>query len=109
MGGEEEEEVGRRKKRRSPINMGRLLEKGETVTLWDGGHRSGEGGARQERSCGGSLRGRVCREVGCVCGETQGLLAWVLVEALFSTWMIITQCQLHILPRNCTYAFGIFL
>ena len=41
MGGEEEEEVGRRKKRRSPINMGRPLEKGETVTLWDGGHRSG--------------------------------------------------------------------
>ena len=29
-----------RKKRRSPINMGRLLEKEETVTLWDGGHRS---------------------------------------------------------------------
>ena len=55
MGGKEEEEVGRRKKRRSPINMGRLLEKGETVTLWDGGHRSGEGGAREERSWGGSL------------------------------------------------------
>ena len=101
--------MGRRKKRRSPINMGRPLEKGETVTLWDGGHRSGEGGARQERSCGGSLRGRVCREVGCVCGETQGLLAWVLVEVLFSTWMIITQCQLHILLGNCTYVFGIFL
>ena len=109
MGGEEEEEVGRRKKRRSPINMRRLLEEGETVTLWDGGHRSGEGGARQERSCRGSLRGHVCREVGCVCGETQGLLAWVLVEALFSTWMIITQCQLHILLGNCTYVFGIFL
>ena len=42
MGGmEEEKEVGRRRKRRSPINMGRLLEKEETVTLWDGGHRSG--------------------------------------------------------------------
>ena len=32
---------GRRRKKRSPINMGRLLEKEETVTLWDGGHRSG--------------------------------------------------------------------
>ena len=42
MGGKEEKkEVGRRRKRRSPINMGRLLEKEETVTLWDGGHRSG--------------------------------------------------------------------
>lgn len=40
MGGKEEEEVERRK-RRSLINMGRLLEKEETVTLWDGGHRSG--------------------------------------------------------------------
>ena len=40
MGGEEEE-VGRRRKRRSLINMGKLLEKEETVTLWDGGHRSG--------------------------------------------------------------------
>ena len=39
MGGKEEEEVERRK-RRSLINMGRLLEKEETVTLWDGGHRS---------------------------------------------------------------------
>ena len=47
MGGEEEEEVGRRKKRRSPINMGRLLEKGETVTLWDGGHGCGGGGTRE--------------------------------------------------------------
>ena len=41
MGGEEEEEEVGRRKRRSPINMGRLLEKGETVTLWDGGHTSG--------------------------------------------------------------------
>ena len=40
MGGEEEE-VGRRRKRRSLINMGKLLEKEETVTLWYGGHRSG--------------------------------------------------------------------
>ena len=58
-GGEEEEE-------RSPRNMGRLLEKEETVTLWDGGHRNGEGGAREERSWGGSLSGYMCREVGCM-------------------------------------------
>ena len=36
-----EERKTPRKRRRSPINMGRLLEKEETVTLWDGGHRSG--------------------------------------------------------------------
>ena len=67
------------------------------------------GGAREERSWGGSLSGYVYMEVGCMWWETQGLLAWVLVEALFSTWMIITQCQLHILLGNCTSVFGIFL
>ena len=40
---------------------------------------------------GGSLSGREHREVGSVWGEAQGLLAWVLVEALFSTGMINTQ------------------
>ena len=40
---------------------------------------------------GGSLSGREHREVGSVWGEAQGLLAWVLVEALFSTQMINTR------------------
>ena len=47
-------------------------------------NQRGEGG-------GGSLSGDERREVGSVWGETQGLLAWVLVEALFSTHMINTQ------------------
>ena len=46
-----------------------------------GRNQRGEGG-------GGSLSGREHREVGSVWGEAQGLLAWALVEALFSTRMI---------------------
>lgn len=66
MGGEEEEEVGRRK-RRSPINMGKLLEKGETVTLWDGRHRSGgeepeRRGVREGPSWTRVQGGGVCEE-----------------------------------------------
>ena len=41
-------EGGRRKRRRHPRNMKRLLEKEETVTLWDGGHRSGGRNQRGE-------------------------------------------------------------
>ena len=42
MGGEEEKEGrGKEEEEETPRNMGRLLEKEETVTLWDGGHRSG--------------------------------------------------------------------
>ena len=41
VGGRGGGEGGRRKRRRHPRNMKRLLEKEETVTLWDGGHRSG--------------------------------------------------------------------
>ena len=67
-----------------------------------GRNQRGEGG-------GGSLSGDEHREVGSVWGEGPGFLAWALVEALFSTWMVITQCQLHILLGNCTYVFGIFL
>ena len=66
------------------------------------------GGTREERCEGGSLVD-TCAGSRVVWGETEGLLAWVLVEAQFSTWMIITQCQLHILLGNCTYVFGIFL
>ena len=73
------------------------------------GWRPWEWRARNQRGGVGSLSGLVCKEVGSVQGEAQGLLAWVLVEVLFSTWMIITQCQLHILLGNCTYVFGIFL
>ena len=45
-------------------------------------------GEEPERGVG-SLSGLVCKEVGSVQGEAQGLLAWVLVKALFSTRMII--------------------
>ena len=54
---------------------------------WDGGHGSGGRGTREGGV--GSLSGLVCKEVGSVQGEAQGLLAWVLVKALFSTRMII--------------------
>ena len=66
------------------------MERQETLTLWDGGH--GRGGEEPERrGWGGSLSGCEHREVGSEWGEAQGLWAWALVEALFSTWMINTQ------------------
>ena len=49
-----------------------------------GRNQRGEGG-------GGSLSRCEHREVGSEWGEAQGLRAWALVEALFSTWMINTQ------------------
>ena len=52
--------------------------------MWRGRNPRGEGG-------GGSLRGEEHREVGSVWGGAQGLLAWALGEALFSTQMINTQ------------------
>ena len=48
-------------------------------------------GKEPEKGGGGSLSGLMCKEVGSVQVETQGLLAWALVKALFSTRMIITQ------------------
>ena len=52
--------------------------------VWRGRNPRGEGG-------GGSLRGPEHREAGSVWGGAQGLLAWALGEALFSTQMINTQ------------------
>lgn len=46
-------------------------------------------GEEPERGGVGSLSGLVCKEVGSVQGEAQGLLAWALVKALFSTRMIL--------------------
>ena len=76
-----------------PVRWGgtwRSAERQETLTLWDGGHGCGGWNQRGEDG-GGSLSGREHREVGSVWGEAQGLLAWVLVEALFSTQMINTR------------------
>ena len=51
-----------------------------------------EVGRNQRGACGGgSLSGHEHGEVGSVWGEAQGLLAWALVKALFSTGMINTQ------------------
>ena len=58
---------------------------------------------------GGSLSGREHREVGSVWGEAQGLLAWVLVEALFSTQMINTRVSAVYLMVSYTYVYSIFL
>ena len=66
------------------------MERQEILTLWDGGLGCGGWNQRGEDG-GGSLSGREHREVGSVWGETQGILAWVLVKALFSTRMINTQ------------------
>ena len=52
---------------------------------------SGVEGEEPEKGGGGSLSRLMCKEVGSVQVETQGLLAWALVKALFSTRMIITQ------------------
>ena len=53
----------------------------------------GEEPGRNQRGVGrgGSLSGCEHGEVGSVWAEAQGLLAWVLVEALFSTGVINTQ------------------
>ena len=77
-----------------PVKVGRLLEKcreagntdimGWRPRVWRGRNQRGEGR-------GGSLSRCEHREVRSVWGEAQGLRAWALVEALFSSQMINTQ------------------
>ena len=54
-------------------------------------NRSGGEGTIEERGRAGHLVDTCAGKVGSVWEEAQGLLAWALVEALFFTWMIITQ------------------